>query len=284
MPQQVSLVLLVAIPQDQQQGVPSDCSMIWPPFSVFGRAPPPPGAMPLMDRSRLLQHAMTSIIACSHMCCFSALLGNMESVTTLFDGGNALVTTGGVYFDLQGTGADGVTVTGFDFNIQDEFCSPNPSCPGPFSVDVHTRIGTASGQEGSADGWNLVGSRGMVTPEAGNMPTPFRDIVSFSVMPGEIVGVAVVASFDPSANNGIEYTNGDGTNEVYLSDDGLLQVTGLSSGLAPGEGAGGINSPRVINTNVYYDPQTSTDCRLFCKIVVVIKKVICFITFGLVCF
>lgn len=215
-----------------------------------------------------LDNSCSWILVSHHAVVFSATSIQVNrasgSVTTLFDRDAA--ANGGIFFDLEGTGAVAVTITALDLNFEIQGSTG--------TVEVWTRAGTVNGNEQTAAGWTSVGSSATFTTKNFDTPTAVPGIPSFSVMPGEIVGVAIVTSLPHS------YSDGDSTNEIYLSSDGLLQVTGFSIGSAPFTGGGILNFPRVVNANIYYDyDEMEPECNVLNWMFAVIVKVL---TLGLV--
>lgn len=228
------------------------------------------GGVRLIDAQSMSRFVVQS--DCSHHPDFSIKLHQASrSVATLFDANAARI--GAMFFDLENVGAVGVTITGLELNYAYLQCTPSP-CTG--RVKVLTREGTGSGYETSPTGWTEILST-PVTAEDTDIPTPLPDLPSFSVMPGEVLGVAVEGQLRHALSTV------DGTNKVYLSSDGLLQVTAVSYAGDPFTDGSNVDNQGVVNANIYYDemdpPDEPETCNGFNWILAVIVKVL---TLGLV--
>ncbi|MEO6594148.1 MAG: hypothetical protein ABIP94_05295 [Planctomycetota bacterium] len=175
---------------------------------------------------RLLAFAFLSLSA--------APLAAQSPLTTTFINNNAGGVGGGVYFDLNVTDPLGITITGIDLNLS-----------GTGSVDIYTTPGTRTGVQTTQSAWTLVSS-GAVT----------------SAVPGAVSPVAITAFPLAFGSHGIalagvnvahSYTNGTGTNQTFVTAQVTLNA-GEASNLAF---AGGLFTPRVVNTNIYFTGGTN---------------------------
>lgn len=149
---------------------------------------------------------------------------------TLFGANNGGGPGGGIYFELENVGTEAIVIDDWDINTDDQT-----------SVNVWTRVGTYSGFEQSSAGWTLLGNDNAVVAQGADQPTPVA-VGGLVIQPGEIYGIAMEG--DGSWN----YTNGDGTNEVY--NNGVLELrAGSANNLAFNSG---LFTPRVWNGVVRY--------------------------------
>ncbi len=183
-------------------------------------------------------------IACAAVFAAGASFASAGSITTMFTGGNGGSSLWTNYFDANVT--SGITVTGFDVNASDTGST--------FTLDVYARSGTYSGFETNGGaGWTLVGS-GTAVAGGANVPT-FVDVSDFALGSG-ITGLALRYS-----GSGMQYTNGNGTNQFFSNADVSLTL-GSSAATTGGAFASGSSlfSPRIWNGTMYYNtvPEPAT--------------------------
>lgn len=169
-----------------------------------------------------------------------ASFATAQSITTLFtsnNGGSSLWTN---YFDVTITNVNGLTIQSFDVNTT--------SAGTPFSIDVYVTAvgGTYVGNTDNPAVWTLVGTGNGVS-NGNDIPTPVNT-TDFDLMPGTY-GIAI-----RYIGVGMQYTNGDGTNQNYSNADIALELgAARSTTTGPFEG-GTLFSPRVWNGTIYYEP------------------------------
>ena len=170
--------------------------------------------------------------------CLAAPVATAEAgaITTLFARNNGGSNGGAVYFDLS-IGPNDLLVTGFDTNTLDLVA---------FTADFYTTPGTAFGNETNAAAWTLVAT-GTGTGAGANLPSSITLNTSFLLSANTTYGLAIVVS----AAIGHDYTNGNGTNQVYSNAD--LTLTAGSATNDPF--TGGAFNPRVWNGTIYYEVQ-----------------------------
>lgn len=161
-----------------------------------------------------------------------------QSLTTIFTGGNNNSIGGNVLFDLNVV--SGITVTSLATNVN------NAQTGLTVNLEVWTRSGTSVGFEAASAGWTLVSS-GTATAVANNSPTLF-DVSDFVLGPG-VTGVAI-----RNVNYAANYTNGNGSNQVYSNADLTLTAGSATNAFF----TGGVNSPRVWNGTINYSGGGST--------------------------
>lgn len=170
-----------------------------------------------------------------------AATSSANFLTTLYARNNNGSLGGAVYFDAT-VGANPLSVTGFDTNLQTLVSS--------FTLTVWTRPGTHVGFTGSSAGWTQVGT-GTGVGAALNSPSAVTLNTPFTLGPG-LSGIALVVS----ANTNHAYTNGTGSNQNYSNAD-LALALGSASNVAF---SGTAFSPRVWNGTIYYNvvPEPAT--------------------------
>jgi len=173
--------------------------------------------------------------------CATSSLADADVITTLFASDNGGGEGGAVYFDLQVAG-NNLTITEMTSNFAENVGTS-------FSdFQVYTRVlgpGEGSGDfAGSPTGWNLVSTgSGVVEPE--DTPTPITLGSPIPLSSGTDYGIALVS---PSVA-GHEYTDGDGTNQLY-SDSNLSLELGSATNTAFVTPT--LFSPRVWNGSITY--------------------------------
>ncbi len=162
-----------------------------------------------------------------------------SALTTLFASNNGGDDTGGVYFDLQAVGADTVTISSWDTNLDSSFIG---------DVSIWYHAGGYSGFETSSSGWNLVGTATGVSSAGNDVPTSLN-IGPLVIPAGTTYGIAITLTpANGSGGSGHIYTNGTGGNQVY--NDGVLELrAGSANNIAF---SSGVFTPRVWNGTVYY--------------------------------
>lgn len=158
-----------------------------------------------------------------------------QSITTLFASNNGGSNGGSVFFDVAVAG-NALSITGFDVNT---------GVFVPFTMSVYTVAGTYVGNELNAGAWTLVAT-GSGTGMGEDNPSPVTLNAPFNLAANTTVGMALV--MDASANH--EYTNGDGSNQMYMNSDIMLTL-GAATNSAFGPS---VFTPRVWNGTVYYTP------------------------------
>ncbi len=158
------------------------------------------------------------------------------ALNTINAGGNAGNVGGAVYFDIDNTTSNPITITELGMNIS-----------AGSIVNVFTKSGTSAGFEANAGAWTLAGTAdATVGPFSGPFPgngtiTPAP--TSIVIQPG-ITGFALVT---PTAQH--NYTNGNGANQTFT--DGTITINlGTASNFpftAP------TFNPRVWNGSVAYE-------------------------------
>ncbi|MCF8372902.1 MAG: right-handed parallel beta-helix repeat-containing protein [Bacteroidales bacterium] len=133
----------------------------------------------------------------------------------------------GVMFDI--TAYENLTIDSFFVNVDNTG-----------TMEVWYREGSYVGFTGSQTGWTLAGSANVVF--AGTNLNSLLPIGGITIPDGETYGIYITFV----SGSGINYTNGDGTNEIYQNSDMKIQC-----------GHGGAYfaltfSPRVFNGTVFY--------------------------------
>ena len=157
-------------------------------------------------------------------------------VETMFESNNGGSIGGAIYFDVIATEA--VTVSGLTTNISERGAL--------IGMEMWTRNGTFAGNEASPAGWNLAATSDGTAVAAGDDLQTAIKFMSPANLPAGRTGVALVLF-----GGGHDYTNGNGTNEVHTSHDGILTIEAGSATNVPF--TGGVFSPRVWNGTLCYD-------------------------------
>ena len=161
----------------------------------------------------------------------TASAGHAQSLTTLFASDNGFA---GNTFDLTVLNPAGVTITGFDVNLD------NPGTAG--QVSVYYKAGTSVGFETNMAAWTLMGTDPNVVSQGTDNPTPV-DAGSLSLAPGTY-GFYVFLDSHPSSI--FRYTNGGPT--TYANTD-------LSLTTQTGQGGPAFSNsfvPREWNGTIHY--------------------------------
>jgi len=156
------------------------------------------------------------------------------SITTLFTSNNGGSVGGMNYFDADILNAAGLTITKLDVNTS----APVGTS---IAIEVYTVPGTSLGNETNMAAWTSV-STGNGSSNGTDVPTPV-DVADFLLAPGNYgIGIRIY-------NGALRYTNGAGTNNIYVNADVLLDF-GTATNVpftAP------IFKPRVWNGTIYYE-------------------------------
>ncbi|MDJ1173417.1 PEP-CTERM sorting domain-containing protein [Roseofilum capinflatum] len=166
------------------------------------------------------------------------------SLTTLFSANNGGNTGGAVYFNIE-TGANALSITGFDTNTAELF--------GPTAgFEVYTKLGTAQGFEGNIGAWDLE-STGTITPSGRDNPSAVDLDNPFVLEANTLYGFALVM---PSSV-GHDYTNGSGCSAYVAggncsSSNGDLSFIGGSASNSPFSTSSPF-APRIWNGTIEYE-------------------------------
>lgn len=157
-----------------------------------------------------------------------------NSLTTLFASNNAFA---GNTFDLVANAP--LRIDSFEVNL-----APAGAVE---TIAIYWRNGTANGAQGSAAGWNLMGTA-IVTSAGGNNPTPVP-IGGLTLIPGQTYGIYVDLQSFVGGTGQLRYT--DGGPRTFSNAD-------LSLTTYHGKGAPAFTGldffPRQWNGTVYYSP------------------------------
>ena len=143
-----------------------------------------------------------------------------------------------VYFDLEAI--NHTTLEAIAANYE---AVPGPGGSGTVGLEMYVRAGTHVGNE-TAGGWTLAArDDGTAFPAPANAPT-YLSLDRTVVLPRGRTGIALVA-----VGARPRYTVGDGTNQVFVSPDGNLRLTGGSAADMPFSGF--LYEPRVWNGQLF---------------------------------
>ncbi len=158
----------------------------------------------------------------------------LGSSSTLFARNNSGSAGGAVYFDVDVSGLP-LFVRGLELNTGSPLSTE-------FNVSVYITPNTAVGKETNASAWTLVGQGSGI---AMGMNNATRVILSqpFTLKANTSYGVAITV--DTITH---DYTNGDGSNEIYSSAE--MTITGRGATNVPFSGS--VFSPRVFNGSLIY--------------------------------
>ncbi len=162
-----------------------------------------------------------------------------QCLTTLYARNNGGSNGGAIYFDVDVINPAGLTVTVIDTNTAETV---------PLQLDVYTISGSHVGNE-TTGAWTLVSS-GTATGAGQNNPTSI-DVTDFMLPVGQ-TGIALVMN----SAAGHDYTNGNGSNQVYSNAD--LTITCGSATNVPF--SGNPFTPRVWNGTLYYTTPGGSPC------------------------
>lgn len=123
--------------------------------------------------------------------------GTPGSLTTLFMSNNGFR---GNTFDIENIGADPITITGWDVNLDTQGSTA--------TIEIYWRPGTSVGFENDPAGWTLIGSDPAVLSAGDNAPSAVT-MPPVTIQPGELFGFYVDVATYPSPS--IRYTNGGPT-------------------------------------------------------------------------
>ncbi len=194
---------------------------------------------------------MKTMILCAFVGSCVAASASAQSLST--DPNNNGLSGGGagVYFDLTAGPAD-LTVTDL---VTSSFAATGTSV----SFELYTRVGTSVGAEGSAAGWNLVGSAsGIVSGTSGGTFGFLVDLdfADFSLTAGQVTGIALFNT----DTGGIAYTGTGGNPPVQNFANADLALAGGSGAGSIFSGAG--FSPRVFSGTINYVPAPASAAML----------------------
>ncbi len=142
-------------------------------------------------------------------------------LATTFQGGNGQA---GNMFDVRATNPLGLTVTGWQINLNDEVTATTP-----VTVRVYVRQDTFAGHESSPEGWTLLGTADVLSWGA-NQATPVP-IGGLSLPFDQTIGVFITTDFitsqpPPGSPPFLNYTNQPPGASRY-SNSGLVITTGV---------------------------------------------------------
>ncbi len=146
-------------------------------------------------------------------------------------------------FDVVAT--QEITIDGFDLNLDNINLSE-------FTIDVYYRTGTASGFEGSASGWTLLGTE--VVTAAGVDAASHCNIGGLTIAAGSTIGFIITSRESIAGIGDFCYTNG-GPNTYSDAYIDITTYAGLSDGFPPAS----IFTYRSWNGTVYYWYGTALD-------------------------
>jgi hypothetical protein len=182
---------------------------------------------------------MLRVIALSTIVLSYPCVAGADSVTTLFEYDSQVWNGGVMFFDVNVSDPNGITVTGFDSNVLAE--------PG-FNVflSVLTAQGTHVGNEQNPAVWS---PQGIGTGVAAGPNNPsFVDSPDFDLAPGTHGLMLILSHEDPNSADGQAYT--EGPLGPYTNGD----VT-LTLGAASNFPFGPPTSPSIWNGTMYYVPE-----------------------------
>lgn len=160
---------------------------------------------------------------------------NAGLISTLYNSNNGGDAGGAVYFDVN-VGTANLSITGFDIN------AGSTSYFDDFEVWLLSGL-TSQGNE-TFLAWNKVAT-GSGTGAGENFATTVSLSNAFTLNANSLYGFALVAG----SNFSHEYTNGDGSNQIYANAD-----IALSFGSATNSPfTGGVFQPRVWNGAIHYN-------------------------------
>ena len=153
-------------------------------------------------------------------------------------GGNGGSAGGAVYFDVTATQ---------DISISSWYTNTSVTAGDPVSqtIYVNTADVTHIGYEQDPSVWQIIGT-GSGTSAGDNNPTGLR-ADSAILLPAGTYGICLVND----ANTNHRYTNGNGTNEIATSGDGIVTISAGSGQNIPFSSS--VFNPRVWNGGFCYD-------------------------------
>jgi len=156
---------------------------------------------------------------------------NCVQTITPYNGANGGSVGGGVYFTMTLT--QQVTFSGLETNY-------DVAVGSSVGIAMWTTPGTHAGNEANPAAWTQVGvDNGQATAQGFNVPTPINFAAPVTLAAGSY-GIALI-----SVGDGHRYTNGNGTNQNFVSSNGVIA---LSLGTATNVPfAGTPFSPRIWN-------------------------------------
>ncbi len=139
-----------------------------------------------------------------------AAAAQTNCVVTLYAGTNGGSIGGAVYFTMTVT--QNVTLSGLDTNY-------DVAVGSPVGITMYTTPTTHVGNEANMAAWTQVAvDNGAATSMGINVPTPITFASPVMLTAGSY-GIALV-----SAGDGHRYTNGNGTNQMAASPDGVISL------------------------------------------------------------
>ncbi len=178
-------------------------------------------------------HVLRSL---SILAALAAVAPAQSSITTLFAGGNGGSAGWMNMFDITPNIA--VTITSFDLNL-----SSAAGTGGTIDVYITAAGGTYVGNQNNAGAWTLVSSSASFSAAGTGLPTNAVLNTPIVLTPGTY-GIAILFN-----GVGMNYTNGNGTNQSYSNADLSLALGSSTTGLFTG-----LYDPRVWNGTIYYQP------------------------------
>jgi hypothetical protein len=185
-------------------------------------------AMPRLVLTAAIAGGLTSVAAA-------------QSITTLFASDNGGSAGGIVFFDVT-TGPNAIDLTSFDVNTAAPIGSN-------FGFTLYTHIGTYLGTEQNAGAWSVVAT-GVGVGAGENSPSHVVTNLPVSLQPNTTYGVAIVLASTGQTPATHEYTNGNGTNQMFSNPDLTLTLGAAQN--VPFTGAP--FTPRVWNGTINYAP------------------------------
>jgi len=144
----------------------------------------------------------------------------------------------GNMFDIKAVNATGVTIRGFDVNVDPV---------GPMDIDVYivTGGGPFAGNETNPLAWTLIGTATGVLSNGTDVPTPVPLVIDVPIPPGATQGFYVTVTGGLTSMN---YTNGTTQGALFASNTDLEFQEGIGNAWP----FGGFFTPRVWNGNIHY--------------------------------
>lgn len=174
-----------------------------------------------------------------------AAVTSADSITTLFDHDNQVSNNGVMFFDIEVTNPNGLTVTGFDCNVI--------AAPGFNTyLSVLSATGSHVGNEQNPGVWTPRGLSPAGTTAGPDNPS-YLDTPDFNLAPGSYGLMLILSHEDPDSDAGHGFTNGP--LGPYTNSD-LTLTLGASANFPFGPPS----SPSIWNGTVYYDviPEPAT--------------------------
>ena len=154
--------------------------------------------------------------------------GQADSISTTFAAGNG--QTGNMF---NVTAINGISLDSFVIS---------PNSIGTFTCEVYYKQGTYVGFETNSSAWTLLGSTSITSTSSGAGNKVTAAIGGLSIPAGQTYGLYVTLT-----SGGLNYTNGNGSNQSY-SDANIS----LALGVGKSYPFGSTFNPRVWNGMIYY--------------------------------